>query len=220
MGVLNLVRLSSLLAEPSTDWDVIVALPILASGTQGCSAFDVQPWDDWYAAHIRQRTQKYLTYLHVHCSIVSGGDGMSNNKKKRLVFDVEPEEHEEFMRAVRRSGMTAVGYFLQMRSPLPRHHADTRTASERDVFLTIAVKFLERAIWMNSIEEPGTKDCLHFMRDENMGKSWRLSLDRAKECIEHVAQLPAPGTPEGEADAPLPERPRWMRWMVEPEDVR
>ncbi len=142
--------------------------------------------------------------------IASGGDKMASAKKKRLVFDLEPEDHEEFMSAVRRRGMTAVGYFLQMRSPLPKRESDTLPARERTMYLVIAHLLLERAIWMNSVENPNYGDCLPFMRDEGLEDSWHRSLDRAKECIEHLKQLPVPGSPDDVPDAPLPPRPSWI----------
>jgi len=142
--------------------------------------------------------------------IASGGDKMASAKKKRLVFDLEPEDHEEFMSAVRRRGMTAVGYFLQMRSPLPRRSEDTPPAEQRSLYLAMATWFLERAMWMNSVENPDYGDCLPFMRDESLEESWHRSLDRAKDCIEHLKQLPVPGSPDDVPDAPLPPRPSWI----------
>jgi len=142
--------------------------------------------------------------------IASGGDKMANVKKKRLVFDLEPEDHEEFMSAVRRRGMTAVGYFLQMRRPLPRRNSDTPPAEQRSFYLAMATWFLERAMWMNSVENPDYSDCLPFMRDESLEESWHRSLDRAKDCIERLKQLPVPGSPDDVPDAPLPPRPSWI----------
>lgn len=135
---------------------------------------------------------------------------MANVKKKRLVFDLEPEDHEEFMSAVRRRGMTAVGYFLQMRRPLPRRNSDTPPAEQRSFYLAMATWFLERAMWMNSVENPDYSDCLPFMRDESLEESWHRSLDRAKDCIERLKQLPVPGSPDDVPDAPLPPRPSWI----------
>lgn len=60
--------------------------------------------------------------------------------KRKLVFDVPPEEHDEFMARARAAGMSGIEYLRSMREPLPRFHHDTKVGVERQKYISLKLR--------------------------------------------------------------------------------
>lgn len=122
--------------------------------------------------------------------------------KKKIVFDVLPEEHAEFMDRARTAGMSAIEYFRNMRDPLPRFHHRTRAAAEREKYIKFAMFFLELLYKGNG-----------GLRTSRLGleEEWNSLLDGVEDCIRALRALPVPGADEDRDPTQFPPNPSWIK---------
>lgn len=126
--------------------------------------------------------------------------------KRKLVFDVPPEEHDEFMARAKAAGMSGIEYFRSMREPLPHFQHVTTVGVEREKYISFAVFFLELMYKSNG----GLRTSALGLEDE-----WSSRLDKLEDCIKALRVLSIPTRNQDPDEVSIPPNPSWVKSRID-----